>query len=207
MEKQEIFSKFKDYKSELEKVLETKSFSEEVKNLLLSMIYKIEASYKDYAKIKIDVKSKKDFLEEIIEDIKNNCDEIELLNSTEEEKNTIVLKEQKKIVTYANEREMLKAIIQISNKECNVAEEYFYLKEPIQNLFDFGETMEAEEVIRDFDGWSWNIERNEIENFEYNLLYQDLRILIGNQKLNEIALQEDCILALRKCIEEKREER
>ena len=40
--KEEFFSKFKDYNKELEKILETKDFSEDTKNLLLSMFYKLE---------------------------------------------------------------------------------------------------------------------------------------------------------------------
>ena len=46
MEKRKILSKLnidiKDYNNELEKILENKLFSYDVKNLLLSMLYKIE---------------------------------------------------------------------------------------------------------------------------------------------------------------------
>ena len=38
----------KDYTNSLEKVLEGKYFSVDTKNLLLSMLYKIENAYKDY---------------------------------------------------------------------------------------------------------------------------------------------------------------
>ena len=40
-----IFSKLKDYNSQLEEILDRKYFSSNIKNLLLSMIYKIENSY------------------------------------------------------------------------------------------------------------------------------------------------------------------
>ena len=40
--KKSLFSKFKDYNYILDKVLEEKRFSEDAKNLLLNMIYKIE---------------------------------------------------------------------------------------------------------------------------------------------------------------------
>ena len=43
--KGKIFSKLKDYNHILDKMLEEKNFSEDAKNLLLSMIYKIENSY------------------------------------------------------------------------------------------------------------------------------------------------------------------
>ena len=45
----------KDYNNELEMILEKKTFDETAKNLLLSILYKIEASYKDYEKIKRNV--------------------------------------------------------------------------------------------------------------------------------------------------------
>ena len=38
----------KDYNNELETILETKKFDENAKNLLLNILYKIEAAYKDY---------------------------------------------------------------------------------------------------------------------------------------------------------------
>jgi len=54
MEKRKLFSKLdiKDYNNELEKILENKLFSVDVKNILLSMFYKIENAYKDYKVIK-----------------------------------------------------------------------------------------------------------------------------------------------------------
>ena len=39
------------------------------------------------------------------------------------------------------------------------------------------------EVIRDFNGWSWDIVTKEIKNIEYNFLYQNLILLYG-RKLN-----------------------
>ena len=64
-----LFSRLKDYNSELEEVLDRKYFPANVKNLLLSMIYKIENSYKDYEIIKRVVRSKDEFLSELVETI------------------------------------------------------------------------------------------------------------------------------------------
>ena len=46
-----IFSKLNsnEYNNQLEKILENKTFDESVKNLLLSMLYKIENGYADYS--------------------------------------------------------------------------------------------------------------------------------------------------------------
>ena len=48
----------KDYNNQLEKVLEKKYFEENVKNILLSILYKIETSYKDYKQVKQNVETK-----------------------------------------------------------------------------------------------------------------------------------------------------
>ena len=79
-----LFSKIKDYHSKLEEVLERKIFSANVKNLLLSMIYKIEISYKDYKEVKRVVKPKNEFIEEFIEIIDNYCDNIKLVEPNTE---------------------------------------------------------------------------------------------------------------------------
>ena len=54
MDAEKIFSKLnsKDYHNQLEKILENKDFSEDVKNLLLSCIYKIDVAYKVQSKVK-----------------------------------------------------------------------------------------------------------------------------------------------------------
>lgn len=198
-EKKEIFSKFKDYNNELEKVLETKYFSETTKNLLLSMLYKIEVAYKDYTKVKVENRTKKEFVEEIINNIRENCEEIEIVNPREKsakileenKANYMIFKEKKKIISYANEREVLKAIIEISNEKSEPGEKYLFMQKPLQLLFELGGILNNVEIIRDFDGWSWNIEKTQIKNFEYNLLYQNLRLLIRSAQINQILKEKD----------------
>lgn len=52
--KNNFLTKFvkKDYNNRLEEILSQKNFSEEVKNTLLSIFYKIENGYKDYNIVK-----------------------------------------------------------------------------------------------------------------------------------------------------------
>ena len=76
--KEQIFSKFRDYNNELEKILEKKDFSKDSKNLLLSMFYKVENSYSDYETVKRNIKSKQEYLENILSNIKL-CNSIELV--------------------------------------------------------------------------------------------------------------------------------
>ena len=79
--KEDLFGKLniKDYNNELEEVLETKNFSSDIKNFLLSMLYKIEIAYEDYSTVKYLSKTKREFIEEIIYTIKYNCDTIKLI--------------------------------------------------------------------------------------------------------------------------------
>ena len=61
----------KDYNNELEAILEKKYFNEDVKSILLNILYKIETAYKDYKKVKQDTETKDEYIEKIIDIIKN----------------------------------------------------------------------------------------------------------------------------------------
>lgn len=189
----DIFSKIvKDYNNELEEILEKKAFSEDVKNLLLSMLYKIENSYEDYKKTKVNVCTKKQFVKEILETIKNNCNEIEIVKPlTEEGKkfydeqiDCIVDKENGKIKTFQNEKSILDAILKIRQQEINILEEYDLYKEPIIEMLSIGNSMNSLEVIRDFNGWSWDITIKNYKEEIYNKIYQLITILLGNKELD-----------------------
>lgn len=186
----DIFSKIiKDYNNELEIILEEKAFSSDVKNLLLSMLYKIENAYEDYKKVKVNVCEKKQFVEEILETIKDKCDEIEIIKPLSEEGkklyenniNCIVDKENKKIKTFQNEKSILDAILQMRQQDIELNEKYELIEKPIKELLKIGNNMNSLEVIRDFNGWSWDITTIEMKNIIYNKLYQLLIILIGSK--------------------------
>lgn len=76
----------KDYDNELEKILETKKFEENVKNILLEILYKIEISYKDYEKVKRDTETKEEYITKIIKTIEKEIEEIELIIPISQEK-------------------------------------------------------------------------------------------------------------------------
>ena len=82
----------KDYNNELETILETKKFDENAKNLLLNILYKIEAAYKDYEKVKVKSKTKEEYIQNFIKTINENCDFIEIckINSNDKLKNKAV---------------------------------------------------------------------------------------------------------------------
>ena len=195
MEKKKILSKlnFKDYNNEVEEILEKKSFSSNVKNLLLSMFYKIEVAYKDYLVTKRDVTEKDGFIESIIYTIKEECNTIELINPTENQedmlaKNNVyfmVEPENKKIVTYTNEQCLYHAILKMSKKNFYITKEYEIFEEAWKTMLEIGYELDKKEIITSFDGWSWNIQLDVTGNSIYNLIYQNLRFLLGNTFLYE----------------------
>ena len=193
MAKEDIFSKInlRDYNNILENVLEQKAFSEDVKNLLLSMLYKIENGYEDYKTIKVNVSSKKNYVKKIIEVIKEECKEIKLVKPLSDESkvleeknvNYIVEKEKGKITVYPNERMMLEALIELSQKEIELEDEYYLYSLAMKNVLSIGNKMNYVEVIRDFNGWSWDITTSQMESKNINIVYQNLLILLGNHFL------------------------
>jgi len=183
LEKQKFISKLniKDYNNQLEKILSKKDFSEDVKNLLLSMLYKIENAYDDYSLVKGGSKTKKEKLEEILNIIENDCEKIEVVKT--KESNAII--EEKKIITYLNTKKMLYEIYQVDSKKFEIPNDHELIKPALEVTLNQGYSIASTEIIRNFDGWSWNIIVNEIENLTANLIYQTLEILVGNEFLDE----------------------
>ena len=191
--KEDIFGKLniKDYNNYLEEILETKNFSSDTKNFLLSMLYKVEVSYSDYRTVKGLSKTKNEFVEEIIEIIKNDCEKIELIKPLDknysEISNTkekcIVNKKEKKIVSVYNEQVLLYAIFKLSDNKYKFKNEI--LRVSLSDLLDNGKNINNKEVIRDFDGWAWHIEEKQIESIEYNLVFQNILMLIGSELKDE----------------------
>lgn len=183
MEKEKFIYKLniKDYSNELEKILDKKTFSEDAKNLLLSMIYKIENSYNDYKTANVDVRSKKEILEEILKTINKDCDNIEIVKNKKNE----VIYDDKKIISYLNAKKILYDIYELQTAKFKVPKKYKIIKEILEDTLNQGYSISNTEIIRDFDGWSWNILINEIENIKANLIYQILKILVGEKFLIE----------------------
>ena len=182
--KESLFSK-NNYDTQLETLLDKKNYSDEAKSLILNIFYRIGSSYKDYKKIKCDVELKNEIIEDIIDSLTNYCDIIEVLNPEEIKSKLYVDRNKKIIKTFPNEVDLLQAI--------------YYIKTPyakrVDNLFEKtmliaierGMAINAVEIIRDFNGWSWN---NAIENNinqYYNLIYQNLILLVGEPFLKKIA--------------------
>ena len=193
MKKERIFSllNIKDYNNELEKILAKKNFSMDTKNLLLSMSYKIENSYNDYEKVKQEVLSRNKYMEKLISIIKTKCYEFNTIMPSMPEfdelkdKKFVIDTEKGAITVIDNEYYALKAITKLPKIEWGILDEYGLLKAPFCKVLTLGSIMHELEVLRDFNGWSWNTNLKEIEDVQCNLIYQCLVYLFENQFLTE----------------------
>lgn len=181
----------KDYNNELETILEAKKFDENAKNLLLNILYKIEASYKDFKQVKRQEKSEENYIEDFISMIKDNCEIINIVKLNDEEnkvlnnKTFLIDTEEKKIVCYPIEKKLLYAISKISNKDEIIKEKYFVINNTLSKLINIGNNINLVEPLRDFNGYSWTTIPKEIESIEYNIIYQNIRILLGYEFLEK----------------------
>ena len=202
----------KNYNNELEEILEKKNFDENTKSILLNILYKIEASYKDYEKVKRDVETKDEFIENIIKTIKNDCDDIKLIRLQSEEnrmlgtKTFLIEKKSKRIICYPIERKLFYCISKISKKDRIINEKYFLIDKTLSELVNVGNCINTVEVMRDFNGYSWTTLPREIESISHNLVYQNLEILLGNKFLNSWIRNNEYIIDYIELLKNKLEE-
>ena len=202
----------KNYNNELEEILDKKLFDENVKNNLLNILYKIEIAYKDYKQVKQNVETKEEFIENLFKDIKENCETIKFVRPNSEEskiignKTFLVEKKIRKIICYPIERKLLYSIAKISKNEKIIKDKYFLINRTLSNLINVGNNINTVEPLRDFNGYSWTTLPNEIESIEHNLIYQNLRILVGYEFLNKWIRNNEYIIDYMELFENKLEE-
>ena len=202
----------KDYNNELEKVLEKKAFDENTKSLLLSILYKIETAYKDYEKVKVEVEEKEDFIQGIINSIKENCLVIKVvkLNTKESEilgsKTFLVEKDKKSIICYPIERKLLYCIAKINKKTKIIKDKYCIIDKTLTDLINVGNNINTVEPMRDFNGYSWTTIPREIESIKHNLVYQNMRILVGSKFLNKWVKESEYMIDYLESFQDKLEE-
>ena len=179
----------KNYKNELEELLENKYFGENAKSLLLEILYKIEAAYKDYEKVKKDAKTKDEYIENYIRIIEKKCKTIKIVKPNSEQSKLLnnrtfmINKKRSEITCLPIARKLLYAISKIDKKEKIVNGKYYLLSTTLSNLINIGDCINTVEPLREFNGWSWTTVAREIESIEYNLIYQNLLMLAGEKLL------------------------
>ena len=79
-----------------------------------------------------------------------------------------------KIITYPNERIVYYALCNLESNLFKVKKDYNVIQEPLELLLNNGYSLDLEELVRDFDGWAWNVIVDDITNYSYNLVYQNI---------------------------------
>ncbi|MGN1326670.1 MAG: hypothetical protein ACI4VQ_01080 [Clostridia bacterium] len=204
-----LFSKLNsnEYNNRLEQILENKKFDGEVKNLLLSMLYKIENGYKDYTKVKEKSYSKEEFMEQILYIVKEECAEIKIVTPKteqskpleEENANCKIDVSRGSILVYANEQDLLYSLIKMNilqkRYEKDDETQYFtYYEKAIKEFMQIGKNINDIEIIRDFDGWSWNNNLKTPQEIETNLIFQN--IIMSHKNINDEKFYDDYIQAV-----------
>ena len=75
---------------------------------------------------------------------------------------------------YPNEKLLLYTLYKLDDKQVYLDEKYNLIRNALSELLNAGENMNNIEVLRDFNGWNWNIEVTEIPEITTNLIYQIL---------------------------------
>lgn len=197
-----------DYIYEIEKTLEKKGITNEIKSLVMDTLFKIEETYPNYKRIKVDVLEKRDYIREIVVALKK-VDNIYIMNMQEKDilkcvTDTKIEKNSRgyyDIEIYHNNLSLLYALQTIINEEYGINEQ------PCSSAFDkilkIGGIYSNIEILRDFSGWNWN--RNKIKNFNiyYDIIYRNLLLILGIDKMIELKKTRQCIHFMKKYLLKK----
>ena len=197
-----------DYIYEIEKTLEKKGITNEIKSLVMDTLFKIEETYPNYKRIKVDVLEKRDYIHEIVVALKK-VDNIYIMNMQEKDilkcvTDTKIEKNARgyyDIQIYHNNLSLLYALQTIINEEYGINEQ------PCSSAFDkilkIGGIYSNIEILRDFSGWNWN--RNKIKNFNiyYDIIYRNLLLILGIDKMIELKKTRQCIHFMKKYLLKK----
>ena len=192
----------KDKNAELEKILAQKKVNEQAKNLLQGILYKIEVSNKDYQKVKAKKQTEEKYVEQLIKNIDKKCSKISVVKLSQKLVDEEIQKQLEKkkyyvgeeIVSYPIEGQILYAVEKKSRYEKILNNKYEDVTIAVSDMINEGKNMDRTEVLRDFNGWSWNTLSKEIENIEANLIYQILQIMLGEEFLDNWCEDKDGII-------------
>lgn len=77
----------------------------------------------------------------------------------------------------------------------------------LSDLINVGNNINIVEPMRDFNGYSWNTIPREIESICHNLIYQNIRILVGNKFLNKWIKNQEYIIDYMESFQNKLEDK
>ena len=190
-----------EFNEEMGNLIDIKKFKPQIANLILSMVYKIDDSYDNYKKIKRVVPTKVNFLNNIYDDVKNYCSVIDIIKINNE--NQIKMKSERLrikspdkylnnpiIYTFPTEKDLLYAITK-AEIDNNVNAEMSLEERAVLTTVGIGKAISRAEVLRDFNGWSWSIDKSEIESSECNIVYILLTYILGDVLVDNLRSAED----------------
>ena len=79
----------------------------------------------------------------------------------------------------------MEALIDLKQNKIELDKKYEIFSEGFKEILTIGNIMNTAEVIRDFNGWSWDITPTQIISKNINIIYQNLLILLGNNFLQK----------------------
>jgi len=170
-----------NYHNILEKILEKKDFTSNTKSLLLSMLYKLETAYNDYKEVKVLVKTKEDFLKEIIDTIDKKCVGIKLVEPSTElgtklkkNKQEAYIENDNELICFPTEKSLLVGITMLIDNVFYVKANYRMIDFVIRDFLKLSYAVNIQECLFNFDGWSWNNQFELEYQYLYSLLYYNL---------------------------------
>ena len=181
------------FNNSLEEVLSKKNFSEDIKNTLLSIFYKLDNGYDDYKTVKRNTYEKKEYMQKITKIIDRNCENIIFLQNKEKDQE-LINKKDKEIKCYPVDTNILYSIAKIQNKNVVVNFLDKNLEKAVSFVLNIGNNINIVEPLRDFNGFSWNISPKEIEDIDCNLIYQNIIFLVGNRIIDDWANNSNALM-------------
>ena len=197
-----------DYIYEVEKVLEKKKITNEIKSLVMDTLFKIEETYPNYKRVKVDVLEKKEYINQIIRALKM-VENIEVMYMQEKDvlkcvTKTMVDKNENgyyDITIYQNNLSLLYALQTIIHEEYGGNE--IACSDTFTTILKYGGIYSDIEILRDFSGWNWN--RNSIKNINiyHDIIYKKLLLILGIDKIIELKKTKQCIYFMKKYLLKK----
>ena len=197
-----------DYIYEVEKVLEKKKITNEIKSLVMDTLFKIEETYPNYKRVKVDVLEKKEYINQIIRALKM-VENIEVMYMQEKDVLKCVTKTMIEkndngyydITIYQNNLSLLYALQTIIHEEYGGNE--IACSDTFTTILKYGGIYSDIEILRDFSGWNWN--RNSIKNINiyHDIIYKNLLLILGIDKIIELKKTKQCIYFMKKYLLKK----
>jgi len=140
--------------------------------------------------VNIDSISKDIFFTNILEIIKSYCDNVKIVEPDSTQANllktynvlALTNTKERSILSYTTENSMFYAILDIEPKYYFIKDD-FILKNVLQKSLVKGYIQHSMHILKDFNGWSWDIDLYENIDYVSSIIYQNIMIIKGEDFL------------------------